>query len=94
MLTLDDEQLRVSVSSGCRFYGRCNHRMDVCLVKQPPHYTVGPSHHVAACYLYDAEPVVAPSPDDVSPTPANAEIRTDNQVGDLYEKEPEDTGVV
>ncbi len=88
VLTLDDEQARISVKSGCRFYGRCKHRMDVCLTKLPPLYDVGPAHHVAACYLYDQEHRAAPSPDDVAPTPANAEISTDNQIGSIYEKEP------
>jgi peptide/nickel transport system ATP-binding protein len=88
VLTLDDEQARVDVKSGCRFYGRCMHRMDVCLTKLPPLYEVGPTHHVAACYLYDKQHVASPSPDDVAPTPAHAQIRTDNQIGDLYEKEP------
>ena len=83
VLTLDDEQSRVSVKSGCRFYGRCKHRMDVCLTKLPPLYDVGPAHHVAACYLYDQNHMAAPSPDDVAPTPAHAEIRTDEHIGDL-----------
>lgn len=94
VLTLDDEQARVDVKSGCRFYGRCKHRMDVCLTKLPPLYEVGPAHHVAACYLYDQEHMAAPSPDDVAPLPAHAQIRTDNQIGDLYEKEPKHKGVM
>ncbi len=51
--TLDDEQMRVNVNSGCRFYGRCPHRMDRCLVAAPPLYTVGEAGHEAACYLYE-----------------------------------------
>ncbi len=51
--TLDDEQMRVSVKSGCRFYGRCIHRMDRCLEAAPPLYSVDGPGHEAACYLYD-----------------------------------------
>jgi peptide/nickel transport system ATP-binding protein len=51
--TLDDEQMRVNVKSGCRFYGRCGHRMDRCLEAAPPLYTVDGPGHEAACYLYD-----------------------------------------
>ncbi|GIK71029.1 MAG: peptide ABC transporter ATP-binding protein [Chloroflexota bacterium] len=52
--TLDDEQMRTSISSGCRFYGRCIHRMDRCLEKAPPLYSVGEAGHEAACYLYES----------------------------------------
>ena len=51
--SLDDEQMRVSVKSGCRFYGRCVHRMDRCLEAAPPLYSVDGKGHEAACYLYD-----------------------------------------
>lgn len=53
VLTLDDEQMRVNVKSGCRFYGRCSHRMDRCLEAAPPMYTVGENGHEASCYLYE-----------------------------------------
>jgi len=53
VLTLDDEQMRVNASSGCRFYNRCAHRMARCLEKQPPLYPVGEPGHDATCYLYD-----------------------------------------
>jgi peptide/nickel transport system ATP-binding protein len=53
--TLDDEQMRANIASGCRFYGRCPHRMDRCLEKAPPLYTVGEVGHEAACYLYTPE---------------------------------------
>ena len=53
VLSLDDEEMRVSATSGCRFYGRCAHRMDRCLEKQPPLYTISEKGHDAACYLYD-----------------------------------------
>lgn len=53
--TLDDEQMRTSVTSGCRFYGRCRYRMNHCLEKAPPLYPVGEAGHEAACYLYAPE---------------------------------------
>ncbi|MEM7532755.1 MAG: ABC transporter ATP-binding protein [Chloroflexota bacterium] len=52
VLSLDDEELRVSANSGCRFYGRCPHRMDHCLESQPPLYPISNQGHDAACYLY------------------------------------------
>ncbi|MFM7583481.1 MAG: ABC transporter ATP-binding protein [Caldilinea sp.] len=55
--TQDDEQMRSNIASGCRFYGRCLHRMDRCLEKAPPLYTVGDSGHEASCYLYAPEAV-------------------------------------
>lgn len=48
-----EEELRSKVNTGCRFYPRCPHRMDRCLVKQPPLYPVDGNHHEAACYLYE-----------------------------------------
>ncbi len=50
----DDEQMRVSTKSGCRFYPRCAHRMDRCLQQQPPLYPITGTAHEAACYLYEA----------------------------------------
>lgn len=50
--SLDDEQMRTSTKSGCRFYGRCPSRMDRCLTAQPPMRQVGEPGHEAACYLY------------------------------------------
>ena len=47
-----EEEMRSSATSGCRFHPRCAHRMDRCLVAQPPVYLVEPQHEVA-CYLYD-----------------------------------------
>jgi len=40
VISLDDEEMRVSATSGCRFYGRCVHRMDRCLEQQPPLYAI------------------------------------------------------
>jgi peptide/nickel transport system ATP-binding protein len=48
-----EEALRAQVESGCRFYPRCPHRMERCLVQPPPLYVVGAGIHRAACYLYD-----------------------------------------
>lgn len=64
VLSLDDEQMRVSATSGCRFYPRCNQRMDRCLQAIPKLYRIPstrngessskvPIHHEASCYLYD-----------------------------------------
>ncbi len=55
--TVDDEEMRVSVHSGCRFYPRCDKRMDRCLQSIPPLYPVGPKGHRAACFLYEEQPV-------------------------------------
>jgi len=55
-----DEKFRTSASSGCRFYPRCPHRMDVCLEKQPPLYQIEGENHRAACYLYDEQAASAP----------------------------------
>ena len=48
-----EEELRSHVDVGCRFYPRCPHRMDRCLVKQPPLFQMDGDDHQAACYLYD-----------------------------------------
>lgn len=48
----DEEALRGSITSGCRYYPRCPHRMEACLKAQPPLYTVGDAGHRAACILY------------------------------------------
>ena len=52
-----EEELRASAESGCRFYPRCPHDMDHCLVKQPPLYLIDGADHQVACYLYDDQPV-------------------------------------
>ncbi len=51
--TIDDEEMRISVDSGCRFYPRCAHRMDRCLELTPPPFSVGEQNHQAACFLYE-----------------------------------------
>lgn len=48
-----EEELRAYVESGCRFYPRCPHRMDRCLTKSPPLYSIDGLDHQAACYLYE-----------------------------------------
>ncbi len=55
LTSIDDEQMRGNVSSGCRFYPRCPYGMDRCLQQHPPLYTVGAGQHEAACYLYDEQ---------------------------------------
>lgn len=57
LTTLDDEQMRAHVESGCRFYGRCAYRMDRCLQSAPPLYPIDGDEHAAACYLYEQTPV-------------------------------------
>ncbi|HXV43116.1 MAG TPA: ABC transporter ATP-binding protein [Anaerolineae bacterium] len=56
-----EEELRAHVDSGCRFYPRCPHRMDQCLMKQPPLYQINGFDHQSACYLYDNQPVAMDS---------------------------------
>jgi peptide/nickel transport system ATP-binding protein len=47
--------------SGCRFHPRCPHVMDRCKVDVPPHFDISDApDHWAACWLYDAQRVVAP----------------------------------
>jgi peptide/nickel transport system ATP-binding protein len=53
--SLDDEQMRVTVESGCRFYNRCPYHMERCLAKQPSLYAIDGVEHEAACYLYDPD---------------------------------------
>jgi peptide/nickel transport system ATP-binding protein len=60
--SVDDEQMRVNIESGCRFYPRCPQRMDKCLTAQPPLYVVGSGRHDAACYLYDDQKVSEENP--------------------------------
>ena len=60
VVSLDDEQMRVSATSGCRFYNRCSQRMDRCLQAQPPMISMLNGNtdakvHRASCYLYDPE---------------------------------------
>ena len=51
--TVDDEEMRISVDSGCRFYPRCSQRFDRCLEMTPPPFSVGEKEHQAACFLYE-----------------------------------------
>ncbi len=52
-----EEEMRTSISSGCRFYARCPKHFDRCLTAQPPLYPVGDQGHEASCYLYDEKAV-------------------------------------
>ena len=54
-----EEEMRTAASKGCRYYPRCPHRMDKCLVVQPPLFKMEKPKHEAACYLYE-ENEVAP----------------------------------
>ncbi len=58
-----EEEMRTAASKGCRYYPRCPHRMDKCLVVQPPLYKMDKPGHEAACYLYEDReiaPIEAP----------------------------------
>ena len=58
-----EEEMRTAASVGCRYYPRCPHRMDKCLVEQPPLFKMDKPKHEAACYLYeerDIAPIEAP----------------------------------
>ncbi len=59
VITLDDEEMRTSIHSGCRFYPRCRHRMAHCQHTRPPLYRVGENHYVT-CFLYEEQPTPAP----------------------------------
>ncbi|MBT9139192.1 MAG: Oligopeptide transport ATP-binding protein OppF [Syntrophomonadaceae bacterium] len=51
-----EEEMRSHANSGCRFYPRCDKKMDCCLVKQPPLYEIYESDHEVGCYLYESLP--------------------------------------
>ncbi|MCS6847710.1 MAG: ABC transporter ATP-binding protein [Anaerolineae bacterium] len=51
------EQEHGSIETGCKFASRCPFAMDKCRQAPPPLYQVAPQQ-VAACYLYDQQPVV------------------------------------
>lgn len=42
----------IDIPAGCRFHGRCRHRMEVCTQKEPEFKNIGNSHFVR-CYLHD-----------------------------------------
>ncbi len=60
VLTIDDEEMRQTPQSGCRFYARCPHRMERCLRARPPLFPVEERHEVA-CYLYEETPMSVPT---------------------------------
>ncbi|MBA4535654.1 ABC transporter ATP-binding protein [Bacillus aquiflavi] len=41
-----------SIKQGCRFYGRCESRMERCLLEDPPYVIVEEGHNVR-CWLYE-----------------------------------------
>lgn len=43
---------------GCRFYGRCPKRMDICRNQNPPMAQIGP-RHTAACWLHVSDETAA-----------------------------------
>jgi peptide/nickel transport system ATP-binding protein len=60
-----EEELLSHVDVGCRFYPRCPHRMERCLIKQPPLFQLDSSDHQAACYLYDPAVPSAQAQDEI-----------------------------
>jgi len=56
IITTDEDKSSAS-RTGCKFAGRCPHVMDKCKVSPPPLYQLD-DQHVAACYLYDNQPVM------------------------------------
>ena len=56
IMTTDEDHSSAS-RTGCKFAGRCPHVMEKCKVTPPPLYEVE-GQHVAACYLYDTQPVL------------------------------------
>ena len=57
-----EEEMRTAASRGCRYYPRCPHRMDKCLVEQPPLYKMEKPKHEAACYLYEENDIAPIEP--------------------------------
>ncbi len=51
------EQEHGSIETGCKFTSRCPFVMDKCRQAQPPLYRLT-ADQVAACYLYDQQPIV------------------------------------
>ncbi len=57
-----EEEMRTAASKGCRYYPRCPHRMDKCLVEQPPLFKMDKPGHEAACYLYEERDIAPIEP--------------------------------
>ena len=57
-----EEEMRTAASRGCRYYPRCPHRMDKCLVEQPPLFKMDKPKHEAACYLYEENDIAPIEP--------------------------------
>ncbi|MCS7057015.1 MAG: ABC transporter ATP-binding protein [Thermoflexales bacterium] len=51
------EQEHGSIETGCKFTSRCPFAMERCRQAPPPLYQVAPQQ-VAACYLYEQQPIV------------------------------------
>jgi oligopeptide/dipeptide ABC transporter ATP-binding protein len=73
---------KARAADGCRFAPRCPHAFDLCVQSAPPLYQTRP-HQVAACYLYQEQPVVPSEKMDevfVRRTPLPNEHRLGNGV--------------
>jgi len=46
-----DEEMGKASETGCKFYSRCPHAMELCRQSSPPLYRIGDDHY-ASCYLY------------------------------------------
>ncbi len=57
-----EEEMRTAASIGCRYYPRCPHRMDKCLIEQPPLFKMDKPKHEAACYLYEERDIAPIEP--------------------------------
>ena len=64
-----EEEMRTAASIGCRYYPRCPHRMDKCLVEQPPLFKMDKPKHEAACYLYEENEIAPIEPPVLVNTP-------------------------
>jgi peptide/nickel transport system ATP-binding protein len=53
-----DEDRSLASRVGCKFAGRCPFVMDICKHAPPPLYQTDEGR-VAACYLYDKEPILS-----------------------------------
>ena len=75
-----EEEMRTAASVGCRYYPRCPHRMDKCLVEQPPLFKMDKPKHEAACYLYDENDIAPIEPPIIENQPLKiVEAETNRQ---------------
>jgi oligopeptide/dipeptide ABC transporter ATP-binding protein len=54
-----------SIREGCGFYPRCPYAKELCTVKRPPAFEVGPGHHCACWRLVDYQDVPTPDKKEV-----------------------------